>query len=271
VTPTPTSRCRVTPTALPPYNGVPPASGFVQRQVAHCMDDAYVTLGGTTDLWNDRNYERMGGHIGVAVPYVGYVDGFLFRDVRIPRGALITSARLTLAPDGFQTGFPVVVEIAGELTGQAVDFNPANPWPHLRPRTVARVPWMIMSTITQTTASPDIAPILQEIVGQSSWQAGNNLALLIDPVVSGVQYMDWKTYDSGAANSAQLSVVYAMPTETPTPTATATATSTETSTPTTTPTSTPTPTVTSTMTPVPGLTVRGRVSLGSVLGPGVPA
>ena len=260
-TSTPTSRCRVTPTPLPPYNGTPPASGLIQRQVGHCMDDAYVVLGSTTDLWNDRNYVRMGGITGTAVPYVGYVDGLLFRDVRIPRGAQITSARLTLLPYGFQTGQPIVVEVAGEASGQAADFNPANPWPNVRPRTTARVPWLITGTVTQTTASPELAPIVQEIVKQSTWKAGNNLALLIDPVISGVHFINWMTYDSGATNSARLDVRYVMPAVTPTPTATLTATAMPTATPT--ETATPIP-------PVPGLSVRGHVRLGSALGSGIP-
>ena len=55
--------CVATPTPLPQYTGIPPASGIIQRQVSHCMDDAYVLLGATPALFFDLPYVRMGGLI----------------------------------------------------------------------------------------------------------------------------------------------------------------------------------------------------------------
>ncbi len=259
---------------LPLYDGTPPASGIIQRQISHCMDDAYVTLGQTTELHFDMPYVRMGGRPGVAVPYVQYVDGFLFRDVRVPQGAMIVSATLRVNY-WYQSGAPVLAEVAGELDPQASDFSFGNPWPHQRPKTVQRMPWTITSLVTGTVESPDIAAIVQEIVGQAGWRAGNHLALLIGPVLTGQQTVDWMAYDFSPANAAQLTPRYEMPTptSTPTPTTTATATATETLTPT--PTATPTaaptltPTPTATSSPAPGLIVRGRVSRAGAGEPGV--
>jgi hypothetical protein len=140
-----------------------------------------------------------------------------------------------------------------------------------------------------------VAGIIQEIVSQAGWQAGNNLALLISPVLTGQQYVDWQAYDFSPVNAAQLTLRYAPPppTATPTPTATAsptetatvTATPTPTATASSTPTATPTssatasPTATPTLTPaptptntaiVPGLIVRGHVRRDGAAG-GVPA
>ncbi|HSN77405.1 MAG TPA: YCF48-related protein, partial [Anaerolineae bacterium] len=51
--------CWATPTPRPPYTGTPPANGTIQRQVAHCMDDAYVRLD-TGDFLFDADIVRMG-------------------------------------------------------------------------------------------------------------------------------------------------------------------------------------------------------------------
>ena len=95
--------CWATPTPLPVYTGSPPSSGAVDRQVAHCMDDAYVRVD-TQTLLVDEAFVRSGAREGGQIPYQA---GFLFRDVRIPQGAQITSARLQLEPWGWQSGAPI--------------------------------------------------------------------------------------------------------------------------------------------------------------------
>ena len=41
--------------------------------------------------------------------------------------------------------------------------------------------------VTGTVESPDLAAVVEEIVGQTAWRQGNNLALLISPVLTGKQ------------------------------------------------------------------------------------
>ena len=235
------------------------------------MDDAYVLLDATPTLFFDLPNVRMGGLNGTQ-----HVSGFLFRDVRLPQGAAIITATLTLYR-WYQTGEPVVVEAAGQMGPQANDFSRANVWPDQRPLTVHRVTWTNPDNkqdYWRPVRSPDLAAIVQEVVGQADWRAGNNLALLINQASSGEQMIDWRAYDLDPAKAAQISISYKiLPiTATPTPTTTSTPTATATATPTATLTASPTPTATATGTPtrVPGLVVRGRVSLNGALGPGVP-
>ena len=74
----------------------PPDSATVRRQISYCLDDAFVTVGKTTELSNGGAYVRMGGRPGSQVRYVRYVDGLLFRDLQIPQGAPIVYATLRL-------------------------------------------------------------------------------------------------------------------------------------------------------------------------------
>ncbi len=239
--------CWATPTPLPPYGGAPPAEGTVQRRVSHCMDDTYIRVDIEEILLYDRDYVRMGARDGGAIPYVA---GFLFRDVRIPKGAQVTAAHLRLQPYGYQSGIPINVTLAGEAHGQSGDFSSLNWWAHLRPRTVTRVPWTVGTTVTTLTDSPDISSIVEEITGLDDWLPGNNLVILIDVAAAGQQYLDWLAYDKSPAEAVELVVSYRM-LETSTPTPTSTPTSTPTKTPSPTPTATSTATVT--QTPLPGL------------------
>jgi hypothetical protein len=250
-TPQPTNTPRPcgsgTPTPHPTYGGTLPPVGTVARQVAHCDDDTHETLGGAAGLSSDSFYVRT-GELGTEAQYLG---GFLFRDVRAPRGAQIVSATLRLTY-WYQPAAPVILAVAGELTPQASDFSAANPRPHARPRTLARTQWTITETQGISVESPNLAGIIEEIMGQDGWQPGNNLALLISPGLAGAMFADWQAFDFSAANAAQLTLNYRVKEETPTPSPTATGTPTATPTPTDTPaataTDTPTPTATDTPT-----------------------
>jgi hypothetical protein len=250
----PPTGCWATPTPRPPTTITPPASGAVDRRVAHCMDDAYVRTD-SNDLFFDAKFVRTGARQGGAIPYQA---GFVFRDVRIPAGAEITAARLRLTPWGSQSGAPVVVDLRGELRPQTGEFSAFTWWPQYRPRTQARVAWTIDAAVTGVVDSPDIVVVVQEIVGQPGWQAGNNLAIFVDATASSAQYVDWTAYDYQfePALAAQLIVSYqsrptATPTATSTPSPTPTATWTPTRTPTATPSATWTPSPTPSLTPSP--------------------
>lgn len=254
-TPLPTNTPRPcgsgTPTPHPTYGGTLPPVGTVARQVAHCVDDTHETLGGAAGLSSDSFYVRT-GELGAEAQYLG---GFLFRDVRAPQGAQIVSATLRLTY-WYQPDAAVALEVAGELTPQASDFSAANLPPHARPRTLARAQWAITDTQGISVESPNLAGIIEEIMGQDGWQPGNNLALLISPGLAGAMFADWQAFDFSAANAAQLILSYRVKEETPTPSPTATGTPTATPTPTDTPaaTATDTPTATAMATGTPTVT-----------------
>ncbi len=142
-TPTPTG-CWASPTPRPPYAETPATSGTVAPRVAHCMDDAYARTD-TGEVLVGTAFVRTGARDNGAVTYM---TGFLFRDVRIPRDAMIISAGgCAWRPWGYQSGTPVSIDIRGELQPQSSDFGPTNQPLHLRPRTQGIVPWTIDTTV----------------------------------------------------------------------------------------------------------------------------
>jgi hypothetical protein len=247
------SNCDATPTPLPPFVGVPPESDTVERQVAHCMDDVTERLDSRT-IYPDWGIVRTGGRPGVPPDpaIVQYTGGFLFRDVPIPRHTHITAARLQLVAK-WQSGFPITMTIAGDDRGMSQDWSWLNPIPSLRPRTDARVPWTLTSSVWGWVDSPDITSIVQEIIDRDDWAPGNNLGVMLDSAPGLNRYANWWAYDAIPLDAAKLIVSYE-PYPTPTPTPTNTPTETPTATPTETPTETPTATPTETPTETPTAT-----------------
>jgi len=250
-TPTPTPEtplCHTTPTPHPPFSGNLPLAAIVQRQVAHCSDDAAERVD-KAEVFVDWTYIPTGGRPGDVSGVVLYQGGFVFRDVRIPQAARIISATLQLNAIR-QYGLPVALKIAGDDRGNATDFSAANLPLHSRPRTDARVPWSFVSPFTGWQSSPDVAGIVQELVGRSDWRPGNDLGLLVDPATAAeTNYTTWHTFDGSQVNAARLAVSYELQ-ATATPTATPSAT--PTATPTLTASVTATATATRTPTPAPG-------------------
>lgn len=113
--------------------------------------------------------------------------GMRFVDVNIPKGAIIVSAILKLAP--FPTAFVeppqnqqdwVRTRFYGEATDNAQPFSTHEDY-DARVRTKAYVDWMNIEHWTwdglPKVSSPNLAPIIQEIVNRPGWRPGNALVI----------------------------------------------------------------------------------------------
>jgi hypothetical protein len=228
-TPTPPASCPSTPTPRPTFSGALPNAGSVEPRVAHCSDDAHERVD-TSETFYGLNEVTTGGGPGGLSGLIPYTGAFLFRDVRIPRYARISSARLSLGAE-YQSGVPVTQVIAGDNRGNSEDFTAYHLDINLRPRTVARIPWMLTEKSFSWTTSPDIAAIIQEIVNRGDWHPGNDIGIIIDAGPGADKYANWWAVEMGPSKGARLFVSYDG-VNTPTPTSTFTATSTPSSTPT---------------------------------------
>ncbi len=208
--------------------GVPLAT-VVNLPVSTSLDDTAIKLDVIPANLHSDPLQRFGRSV------VPYVDGWRFQAVPIPRGATIVSATLRLVPAGWQTGVPIPVILRGEATDNAANFADNQPLAHLRPHTVANVAWTLTYTPSAPFLSPNLAPVVQEIVNRPGWNSGQALVLLATSIGTTRAYLDVESYDFQPDVAAQLSVGYQLTSGTPTSTPLVTAT--------------PTPTPTATATP----------------------
>lgn len=153
-----------------------------------------------TGLRRARTYESTTTHQQSAKLRVTYGTGssgeqrvgLRFRSLGIPQGATIDSAVLELSPSRTLNG-PVTFRIHGEKVPNAGAFDTApgsmeSMANKLARRTSANVEWsaatewVARSAQGNVQSSPDLSPILQEIVNQADWCGGNDVALLLEKV-----------------------------------------------------------------------------------------
>lgn len=206
-----------------------PLATVVSLPVSASLDDTAIRLDVVPANLNTDPLQRFGRSV------VPYVDAWRFQNVPVPQGATIISATLRLVPAGWQTGVPVPVILRGQAADDAANFADNQPLAHLRPHTVAGVTWSLTYTPTAPFFSPDLAPVLQEIVNRPGWNSGQALVLLATSIGTTRAYLDLESYDFQPDTAAQLSLSYQLTSGTPTPTPRVTAT--------------PSPTPTATATP----------------------
>jgi len=113
------------------------------------------------------------------------VVGIRFVDVQIPKGENILSATVRFVADDVDDAEHVgdaYVIIEGELSPNAGAFEDAANNVSARARTAAQVAWgpEHWSEKGANYETPDIAGIIQEIVDQEGWAAGNALVLIFN-------------------------------------------------------------------------------------------
>ena len=145
---------------------LPPTEGSFSLDIAAGGDDGRQEL-------TDSEVELVGTAVGVLS--TGYIGGLLFRGVNIPPGATVTSAYITLIPLTYDDPN---FTIRGE-------FNPADfaETPNnfgSRTKTTAGVSWVASDIgLEAYEASPDISPVLQELIDTEGWATGDDLALFL--------------------------------------------------------------------------------------------
>jgi hypothetical protein len=111
-----------------------------------------------------------------------YCGAFRFRSVNIPRNATIVFARIRMRPAVTDTVDPdVKLIIRGIKEADTKPFTQASR-PSQRAKTVNGTQWHIVKKweVHEWTQTPNLKLVIEEIVAQAQWKAGNALALVIE-------------------------------------------------------------------------------------------
>ena len=129
--------------------------------------------------------------------------GMRFNGITIPQGAAITNAYIQFQVDEADNK-ATNLTIHGEATDNAGVFTSSSGNISSRPKTSASVNWSPPAWNTVGEAgpnqrTPNLAPVLQEIIGSSGWVSGNSLVI----IVSGTGERTAESYN-GAQGAAPL-------------------------------------------------------------------
>ena len=158
----------------------PPGTVVLERRVSHTWDDAEERSdpGNEGVVTNNQDLEMVWDNGG------NQTVGIRFLDISIPKGAYISRAYIQFTMDEAESG-ETNLNIHGELSPNAARYTGSTPFGiSTRTRTAASVawtppPWVIQDAAGPNERTPNIAPVIQEIVDQANWVSGNALAVII--------------------------------------------------------------------------------------------
>ncbi|UCH26463.1 MAG: LysM peptidoglycan-binding domain-containing protein [Trueperaceae bacterium] len=186
---------------------------IVESRISSGTDDAEEDPSGKMSLTSadlDLAFDSSGSESDQIV-------GLRFNGIDIPQGAVITNAHIQFQADEVHAG-AVTLLIEGEANDSAVDFSDADSDISSRPRTTEAVSWSPLPWETEGEAgslqqTPDIAPVVQEIVDRTGWSPGNSIVVII----SGSGERTAEAFEGDEAGAPLLRVAYqVLPEDTPT-------------------------------------------------------
>ncbi|HXV59211.1 MAG TPA: Ig-like domain-containing protein [Vicinamibacteria bacterium] len=185
------------------------STGLAQVNVA-VAEPAPTTVEVRVGSSSDDAEEKPTGSVSLASSDLELVEegsiqtvGIRFGGVDVPRDAAIANAFIQFQVDETGDG-PTFLVIEGESVDHAFPFATSNGDVSTRPRTAASVvwvppPWTTVGESGSEQRTPDLSPVIQEIVSRPGWSSGNALSI----VLIGVGRRTAEAYD-GVQNAAPL-------------------------------------------------------------------
>jgi hypothetical protein len=165
----------VPPAATTTTTTLPVVSGTIDVRVASSADDAEESTSGSVSLTSSD--------LELTHDSSDQTVGMRFAKVAIPRGAQIKHAWVQFTVDEATTD-KTSLSIAGQAADNAATFTTGSKNVSGRARTSAVAAWAPASWTSTKAAgtaqrTPDLAPVIQQIVGRSGWISGNGLVLVV--------------------------------------------------------------------------------------------
>ncbi len=136
------------------------------------------------------------------------IIGMRFTELSVPQGAEILSASIEFEVDRYRSGF-VSLQLSGEATDNAGTYRSKKRNISARSKTSAKVNWIDVDSPGQNAkiSTPDLSPIVQEIVDRGGWDSGNAMAFMITKL-SGSYMREFEAYNGEPAAAPKLRVEY---------------------------------------------------------------
>jgi hypothetical protein len=147
-----------------------------ERRIASSEDDAEEEPDGTVRI-DDGDLDLGEGSRGA------YLVGLRFVDLDIPPGSSIVSATIQFQADSEKTS-PSALVLRGQADDDPDPFAAIDGDLSSRERTVAAIgwdppPWDLVGASGPDQRTPDLAPVLREIVDRPGWASGNAAVVFV--------------------------------------------------------------------------------------------
>jgi len=164
----------------------------VDKNISATQDDAEENSAPGDNVWSNSDDLNLGGFSDGSDDSV---VGLRFRNIPIPKGAMIISAYIEFEAYENSTTIPASTSFTfvGENSDDAAQFENTVDNISSRPATAASMVWNSVPAWTVDTRyqTPELNTIVQEIINRDQWMEGNALAFRI----TGNGRRDAKSYD----------------------------------------------------------------------------
>jgi type IV pilus assembly protein PilY1 len=138
-------------------------------------------------------------------------SGMRFTDLNIPQGATIVSASIRFTSEKFNVAGTSLI-ISGEANASSTAFSNTSNNLTSRTKTAANIEWSTDNSFPssgEVVTTPDISPVIQEVVDLSAWCGGKDLNILIEGSSSdSASSREARASDVGQSGAPQLVVSY---------------------------------------------------------------
>ncbi|MFK7808517.1 MAG: lamin tail domain-containing protein, partial [Saprospiraceae bacterium] len=133
-----------------------------------------------------------------------FTSAFRFSNIALPEDATVTNAYLQFYAEEVQTGLADINIFADAAANATPLLNASGNFTNRIPtnNTISwtPAPWPTVDANGVDQQSPDLSTLIQEVVGQAGWQAGNAIVILMDGSGTRTTY----SYDKDPAKAAVL-------------------------------------------------------------------
>jgi len=177
-----------------------------------CINKTHVSSVASTS--DDAEEKVNSGNVNISssdleLPYVNgeknQLVGMRFTDIKIPKDAIITDARIQFEVDEGRSGYldlKITAEAADNPVTFEADYDNLSARPKLAPITWTDVPALPRNGDLVTD---DLTSLVQQLVNRDGWKSGNAMAFYVSSV-SGKNYRELESYDGEKANSPKLRI-----------------------------------------------------------------
>jgi hypothetical protein len=206
----PTTTSGATATAVP-TTIAPVATPITMPAGQNTFDVRVVNDADDVEESSDGRMHRHSNYLELIYDGSNQVVGIRFRSVNIPKGATITNAYLQFKV-GKTSSNVTSLFLQGGASSNALAFASASYNVSSRLRTKKIVSWspsawLTLGAVDASQRTPNIASIIQEIIGQSGWASGNSMVIII----TGNGKRVAEAYEVDPAGAPLLHIEYTIP------------------------------------------------------------
>jgi len=189
------------------YTSVSKKSSLVQIQISQSSDDAEEGCDGSCSVPLQDTMDLGSGDLDLDATF--WIVGLRFNNVNLAQGSTITNATVQFTAQASDSSPMPTLNIVGHDIDNAPTFTTTDGDISSRTQTTASVSWNVPSwtggDMTSDQETPNLATIINEIIGRTGWTSGNSIVIIFERPDQGER--DGESFDASPTDAPILNLI----------------------------------------------------------------